>query len=75
MYAQRVGQLKGRVALDTITAVEFVEESAFNLPHTFQVSHDASLCQWCVNYITIINAIYVSCASRVVMCECGVVGL
>lgn len=34
---QRVGQLKGRVALDTITAVEFVEESAFNLPHTFQV--------------------------------------
>ena len=48
MYAQRVGQLKGRVALDTITAVEFVEESAFNLPHTFQVSHAASLCQWCV---------------------------
>ena len=34
---QRVGQLKGRVALDAITAVEFVDESAFNLPHTFQV--------------------------------------
>jgi hypothetical protein len=33
----RVGQLKGRVALDAITAVEFVDESAFNLPHTFQV--------------------------------------
>ena len=38
---QRVGQLKGRVCLDSITAVEFVEESAFNLPHTFQVSGSA----------------------------------
>ena len=63
VYAQRVGQLKGRVALDTITAVEFVEESAFNLPHTFQVSHAASLCQWCVYYITII--IYLVCTVHV----------
>lgn len=34
---QRVGQLKGRVSLDTVTAVEFVDEAAFGLPHTFQV--------------------------------------
>jgi hypothetical protein len=26
------------VGLECITAVEFVEQSAFNLPHTFQVS-------------------------------------
>ena len=35
---QRVGQLKGRVALDTVRAVEFVDVSAFNLAHALQVS-------------------------------------
>ena len=42
---QRVGQLKGRVSLEAVTAVEFVDEEAFNLPHTFQVSctHSVSL--------------------------------
>lgn len=34
---QKVGQLKGRVPLDSIKAVELVELSAFNLAHTFQV--------------------------------------
>jgi hypothetical protein len=34
---QRIGQLKGRVALDTVRAVEFVEDGAFKLAHTFQV--------------------------------------
>ena len=47
VYVQRVGQLKGRVALDCVTAVEFVEESAFNLPHTFQVSQPTVVSAWC----------------------------
>lgn len=34
---QRVGQLKGRVSLDAVTAVEFVDDAAFGLPHSFQV--------------------------------------
>ena len=44
---QRVGQPKGRVALDAITAVEFVDESAFNLPHTLQVGPPLSLSSLC----------------------------
>lgn len=39
---QRIGQLKGRVSLDTVRAVEFVEDSAFNLAHTFQVNKFSS---------------------------------
>ena len=41
---QRVGQLKGRVNIDSITAVEFVDESAFSLPHTFQVRSHPPCC-------------------------------
>ena len=37
-HTQRVGQLKGRIELSNIRAVEFVEMSAFNLAHTLQVS-------------------------------------
>ena len=31
--------MKGRVALDSVRAVEFVDLSAFNLAHTMQVGH------------------------------------
>jgi len=40
----RVGQMKRRVNLSTVRAVEFVEESAFNLAHTFQVSIIVCVC-------------------------------
>lgn len=38
LSTQRIGQLKGRVSLDTVRAVEFVEDGAFKLAHTFQVN-------------------------------------
>ena len=37
LYPQRVSQLKRRVDLNSVRAVEFVDESAFDLAHTFQV--------------------------------------
>lgn len=45
LFLQRIGQLKGRVPLETIRAVEFVEESAFCLAHTMQVSHVENWCR------------------------------
>ncbi|CAI8012738.1 Ras GTPase-activating protein 2 [Geodia barretti] len=53
----RVGQLKGRVALDAITAVEFVQESAFNLPHTFQVVYTTKKSGFVILYVTSTDSI------------------
>jgi len=36
--------MKRRVNLSTVRAVEFVDESAFNLAHTFQVSLILCVC-------------------------------
>lgn len=38
LLLQRVGQCKGRVQLDKVRAVEFVDITAFNLAHTMQAS-------------------------------------
>ena len=37
IHTQRVGQQKRRVLLDSIRAVEFVDQAAFKLAHTLQV--------------------------------------
>ena len=34
---QRIGSLKGRINLDSVRAVELVDESAFRLAHSLQV--------------------------------------
>ena len=36
--------MKRRVNLSTVRAVEFVDESAFNIAHTFQVSIIVCVC-------------------------------
>lgn len=35
---QRVGQLKGRVGIQCVKAVECVDQNAFGIPHMLQVS-------------------------------------
>jgi hypothetical protein len=40
------------VALDCVTAVEFVEESAFNLPHTFQIVYHSKKTGFVILYVT-----------------------
>ena len=36
---QMVGASKGKVDVSSMRAVEFVDDNAFGLPHTFQVSN------------------------------------
>lgn len=48
LYPQRVSQLKRRVDLNSVRAVEFVDESAFDLAHTFQVQTCTTVLVVCV---------------------------